>query len=348
MRSRSFLLALVATVAGCGEAMRDDEGPSTPALDQPAETVDLPDVVKKLAADETFLYAASDTRIFRIHKQTLAAEPLVDLTTNGATDVVALAVDASAIYWSNASVAARAIWRASKSGGVPEVLAASGGEWFAGPIALDADRIYFGEATLASRGRIRSVAKTGGRIVEIATDTDGVTGLTTDGEHVFWCAGAKVRRAEKLGGRTETLHTGQRRCGADLQRHGERLRWLDEPTIAHSGDAYVAGERTLFDLSTNGGTLSELARGNLSSLDASGMKPVLVRNAPDNDNVRKRHVSVVGSNGLTDRLGVTYSKKSNIAGWSPLVSDAERIYWVDNWSDAGTSTVRSTLRVIRR
>lgn len=174
--------------------------------------------VTAMALSATSLYFAEDDPIANggnrpttavIRRVPLSGGSVEDVTATDAT-VTSLVVDDAFVYWTTATQTSNSIdkygsvLRAPLNGGTHEVLASNQ----ASPqgIALDASSVYwcsggtFGVDNSMGDGAVRSVAKSGGSITELACGLNNPARLVVTGGYVYWITiGAGSVTAGKVG-----------------------------------------------------------------------------------------------------------------------------------------------------
>jgi len=147
-----------------------------------------------LAADATYVYAASAGSILRIGRAD--GQSTVFATTTGIAKAVVLDPDTSSLYWADASAVRRL--ETGSPGGAPTDLASDQ----PGPsaIAFDATTVYWTNVgTTPSGGSVRSVPKAGGISRTISGSEVEPLGIAVDDSGVYWTnhGDGRIRVARK-------------------------------------------------------------------------------------------------------------------------------------------------------
>jgi len=129
-----------------------------------------------------------------------------EVLTDEAGAPVALAQDATSLYWIDTS--SERLVRMDKAGGAITTLATGAQATTPWAIAVDAGHVYWLDT---GEGAVRRTPRAGGPTVTLATGQGELTALAIDGAHVYFsgtgAAGGRVRRVAKLGGVTTTIAT---------------------------------------------------------------------------------------------------------------------------------------------
>lgn len=137
----------------------------------------------------------------------------VTIYASNESNPIAVAVDATWVYWSSATMSGGAIKRCPKAGCPqppegPEVFLDDTDVTLATRIAIDGDQLYWLDK---GKGRVRRTQTTPGSLVEDVSE-EGVHGfsLVVDETHVYWSDSQQIFRREKdLAGNPEPIGGGQ-------------------------------------------------------------------------------------------------------------------------------------------
>jgi sugar lactone lactonase YvrE len=132
-----------------------------------------------LAVDDTSVYftSLSTSSVYKVSKN---GGPLTTLAANQSSAPNGIALYAANVYWVNDyyNGATGAVWKISKLGGTPTMLAPDGGQ----EIAVDATSVYWANITV---GTIKKVPLAGGGAITLVSG-QGPQGLAVDATGVYW------------------------------------------------------------------------------------------------------------------------------------------------------------------
>jgi hypothetical protein len=207
---------------------------------------EIPHDVIELAANETDIYfALRDTgTISRVAR----TGGTVQILATAQDQPVALALDASNVYWANAgsTYGTGSVMRASLSGGTPVALATD--EPAPWDIEVDGTHVYWSNYP-PNPGILMKVPISGGSKVELASgdEVGTTTEFSVDGSYVYWAnwlgSQGSVWKVPVAGGSVTNLVT---------------LNALASLAEVHAGYVYFVAGSTLQRVSTAGGAPSEL------------------------------------------------------------------------------------------
>jgi hypothetical protein len=195
-----------------------------------AEGLDGPDL---LVGDEANLYFTSvrGDRLWKLPKKGGKPTQLVE----GATRIVAIAVDKGAVYWADqgASTSDGTVARVAKSGGPKVVLAAKQAQ--PGGVAVDDKGVYWGAS---AGGQVLRAAKVGSAAAPVTVAAALVPlAVAVDGSGIYWtCATGQVQRTAKPGAPVVTIAAEELPARALLLDKGSLLwaasAWTTSPNNA--------------------------------------------------------------------------------------------------------------------
>jgi len=229
-----------------------------------------------------------------------------------------VATDATHVYWveegsytPNYQGDGRVVRRA-KSGGTIEVLAS--GRYSPAHVEVDDSRVYFGDSgnywDTSKPGRIASVAKSGGTVSEITSDSV-IYGLATDATTLFFFTPTQVKKVPKAGGNKATL------AGA--------LDALNDIAVDASGVYFTSSTQDGLPVSQGMGTVRRVA--------ASGGALTLLAEAKSAGGVAVTDAYVLyGSKGSILRVSKSGGAPVTLATSSSVMNiavDATHAYWTD-------------------
>ena len=151
------------------------------------------DVPHAIASDNVHLFWANSAS-----GEIMRSEPdgkNVSVIVPGQNKPVWMALDATSVYWANAGDGS--IWKADKDGNNANSIYAGAGAGHAGPVAVDANFVYF---TNGSGGLVTKVPINGGPVVNVATSQIGARGIAVDSAFVYWTTLTAVSKAPLGGG----------------------------------------------------------------------------------------------------------------------------------------------------
>jgi hypothetical protein len=157
---------------------------------------------------------------------------------------VAIAVDATSVYWTDAC--AGAVMKVPLAGGAVTTLASSPG---ASSLAIDATNVYFSDGYEGDDAGVRSVPLQGGPVTALSTGIAGVGGLVVDAARIYWVQGNAVVSMPLGGGGPTTLATGTFGIGDGTP----------QALVGGAGRLLWDNDGSLMGTSTHGGATSSRA-----------------------------------------------------------------------------------------
>ncbi len=193
--------------------------------------------------------------------------------STGQSDPVAVALDATFVYWANFS-SGGSIARAPVDGGETSVLAIAGAPW---SIALDDGTVFW---TNRQDGSVQSLPKTGGTGVT-TIHTDGsfadLRGLVVDETNAYWVDAGRgeIQTAPKAGGEVRTL-VSDLSHPLDLALDGDAIVWVEAGDTWATEACTSADGRVATAAKADGAGLRVLADGQAcpASVDTDGIDVV--------------------------------------------------------------------------
>lgn len=170
-----------------------------------------------IAVDDTHVYWAGGTGIYRVEKAGGKVQAVVDNISlpNG------LHVDDQHVYWY--SIMSGKLARAPKKGGKPSSLVEE--EVTLHAFFIDGDSLYWSYGS-EKKAKVKKMAKAGGKPLEVVTGQDVPGDFAFDESHIFWLTPENIFKAPKAGGSAEKIVEGMDRA-IDLNVDGSYVFWTD-------------------------------------------------------------------------------------------------------------------------
>lgn len=367
---RPLVLLFFLAAAACGSRSGSGDGPSGPIAppesDRPLPSSADASVRLDLAGDDTsFVYASSDTALWRVDKASLELAKIRDVDGT----VAGFTVAGGVLYWSTYGGSDDGIFAQPVEADTRAAskLATPAADHTFSLLLVDHDTLYFRDGPRPDKvfpngvppddDHVRSVAIAGGPTVDVVHSHDFIGSFAIDDSFVYACterSSSQLVRIARTDSAIATLWEDRFHPCARVVRVGEKLVFESASSIsdAQAGDGSwqmtINGDGRILALARDvdpGSTPDLLSRGFTDAWTyRSG---VFISRWADWDSTREtRAISRGSTSTFVDLVRTTYDIRANLLS-STMIADEAHVFFTESFMDEG-GNVRSHVRAVPR